>query len=250
MMPVTISCGATEGVDWQDLSACTFTEKMAVFRFYVANNTLIPNYIYTLLQPDEHARAARYRRQDDHNRFVYGRAITKVIISKFTNHVPIAIQLVPGINNKPELAGIPDLYINLSHTANWILLAVSRSSVGIDIEKIVFDFPFQDILQSSFSQEEQHYVETSTDPAGEFYRLWTRKEALVKATAKGMDDDFSRIPSLDGEHMTEPGLIGEPGLWTVTSFNVADGYAAALAHKAGAEIPEFYTVESGLFDLP
>ncbi|GAB3899468.1 4'-phosphopantetheinyl transferase family protein [Spirosoma agri] len=249
MVPVTVSCGTIEGVDWQDLSASTFTEKLAVFRLHVASNALIPSDVYAILQSDEHERATRYRRQDDRIRFVYGRAMAKAVIGKFTGQHATAIQFVSGVNNKPELAGITDFHFNLSHTANWILLAVSRSNVGIDVEKIITDFPFQDILQNSFGSEEQQYVKASANPVDAFYRLWTRKEALIKATAKGMDDDFSRIPSLDGDHITESDSIGKAGFWTVTSFSVADDYAAALAHPLAAEIPEFYTVGSGLLEL-
>jgi 4'-phosphopantetheinyl transferase len=248
MQSATVYCSTITDLDWRNWSDCLFTEKLAVFRLKLADAAIIQPYLYAWLQPDERERAARYRRKEDHNRFVFGRAMAKVVVSKFTHRESAEIRLIPGVNSKPELAGIPDFQINLSHSGSWIVLAISSESIGIDIEKIVSDFPFEDIVSNSFSEREQRYVESSDDPGTAFYRLWTRKEALSKATAKGMDDDFSLIPSLDGKHCIETGIIGGDGFWTVTSFNIADDYPAAVAYRTIVETPKFYTIESGQFE--
>ncbi|QIP11502.1 4'-phosphopantetheinyl transferase superfamily protein [Spirosoma aureum] len=248
MQSATVSCSTITDPDWLNWSDCLFTEKVAVFRLKLADDAIIPPYLYAWLQPDERERAARYRRREDQNRFVFGRVMTKVVVSKFTHLDSADIRLVPGVNSKPELVGIPDFQINLSHSGSWIVLAISSESVGIDIEKIASDFPFEDIVSNSFSEREQHYIETSRNPRAAFYRLWTRKEALSKATAKGMDDDFSLIPSLDGNHCIETSIIGGDGFWAVTSFIIADDYPATVAHRPIVEIPKFYTIESYQFE--
>ncbi|QHV96577.1 4'-phosphopantetheinyl transferase family protein [Spirosoma endbachense] len=247
MQSATVYCSTITDPDWLNWPDCLFTEKVAVFRLKLADDAIIPPYLYAWLQPNERERAARFRRKEDHNRFVVGRIMTKVVVSKFTHRDLADIRLVPGVNSKPELAGIPDLQINLSHSGSWIVLAISSESVGVDIEKMVSDFPFEDIVSNSFSEKEQRSVESNRNPRAAFYRLWTRKEALSKATAKGMDDDFSLIPSLDGEHCIEAGIIGGDGFWALTSFTIADDYPAAIAYRPIVETPKFYTIESGQF---
>ncbi|MVM36999.1 4'-phosphopantetheinyl transferase superfamily protein [Spirosoma sp. HMF3257] len=129
----------------------------------------------------------------------------------------------------------------------WITVAIGKSSIGVDIERINPDFPFQDVLAQSFSQEEQAYVAASADSRFAFYDVWTRKEALVKATAKGLDDDFQQVPALDGIHQISSDLIGAVGDWTVLSFPVSDAYPAAVAYRPMADMPKFYTLDKCIF---
>ncbi|GAB3947686.1 hypothetical protein GCM10028805_20400 [Spirosoma harenae] len=191
-------------------------------------------------------RAQRFRRQEDRNRFLYTRYILRTLLSNYLKQCPDQILFTTGINGKPEMKNNPSWCFNVSHSGNWILIAVGTGNVGIDIEKIDPDFSFQDIVSLQFSLEEQRYIAVSSMPRLAFYKIWTRKEALLKATAKGMDDDFAQIPSLDGSHTKESKLIGATDDWTVGSFGVSECYSAAVAYSALHQKPKFYTLESGL----
>lgn len=161
---------------------------------------------------------------------------------------PDELQFVQGMTKKPALVNPIGYQFNVSHSGDWLLIAIGRIDVGVDLEWISPEFPFQDVSQISFSPREQHYIESCSNPRLSFYQLWTRKEALVKATGKGMDDAFDQIPSLPGIHRTEATLIGGVGHWKVTGFAVADGYPAAIAYyESGSTllVPVFYTLDSG-----
>lgn len=232
---------------WLPLEACLFVDEVAVFRYYVPSNSVLVPQVYDLLQPDEQNRARRFRREDDRLRFCYGRIMLKVLVAKYANQNPADIQLIAGMNNKPELKGISDLHVNIAHAGEWVLLAIGKKSVGVDVEKINPAFPFEEILSQSFSETEQQNIRVNTHPERRFYQLWTRKESLVKATAKGMDDDFSLVPSLEGKHYIDPVTIGSSTDWYVRSFSVSGDHVAAVAYQQIADTPKFYTLENGFF---
>ncbi|WP_198172463.1 4'-phosphopantetheinyl transferase family protein [Hymenobacter ginkgonis] len=198
----------------------------------------------TLLRADELARAQRYHQLADQQRFVVARAALRSILGQYLACAPAAIQFVVGPNKKPAIQNEPGLHYNVSHSKDWILIAVSAAPVGVDVEAIDPLFPFQDILPHSFSLPERQAIMSSPDGAHLFYQLWTRKEAFVKATARGIDDEFSTIPALDGPHRLAAASGQLVPSWLVSSFTVADGYVGAVAYQpsAHAVVPSFYNL--------
>ena len=249
-----VTCAALQEVTWQDGAACPLTDELAVFRVALPDGAAWMPYLSRLLSPDETERAARYRRPSDQLRFSCCRAVLRLLLGQYTNQLPARLDIVAGTNQKPALNESSGWQFNVSHSGDWMLIAIGRVEVGIDLEQVNADFSFADLLPASFSPAEQHLVATSTGARLCFYELWTRKEALVKATGKGMDDTFAQIPSLLGTHPAEARLIGRAGHWTVSSFTAADGYPAAVAHNGPIPLnPLFYSVTPGLlrrFTLP
>ena len=62
-----------------------------------------------------------------------------------------------------------------------------------------------------------------------FYRFWTRKEAIVKAIGKGIDENLVKIPATDGLHSVPRVLIGNFEKMTAFSFSIDNDYVGALA---------------------
>lgn len=231
-------------VSWQPLSACSYADTVAIFRFHVANAV---DYQYPELRDHEVEQAQRYHRQEDRLRYIYTRRILRTLLGRYVNKHPHELCFSKGINKKPELDDNAGWFMNVSHSGDWIAVAIAKSSVGVDTEWVNPDFTFQDIVPQSFSQQEQAYIEASANRRFAFYDLWTRKEALVKATAKGLDDDFVQVPALGGTHVLDSRLIGASGSWMVAGFSISDDYPAAIAYRLINEVPKFYTVDSGLF---
>jgi 4'-phosphopantetheinyl transferase len=241
-----VSCAALPATHWLPESACQYTDSLAVFRFWLADK-IPPDYEKTALQPDEISRARRFHRPEDQNRFIYARHLLRMLAGRYTHQRPGDICFTVGKNQKPEIKDTDRWHINVSHAGQWILVAIGVTSVGVDVEENNPDFAFQDVLAHSFTAVEQQYI-AANDSRSLFYRSWTRKEALVKATGKGLDDDFQQVPCLDGRHRIGGELIGATGQWSVNSFMVSDGYSAAVAYSEWAGIPKFYTLDGGLFD--
>lgn len=90
-------------------------------------------------------------------------------------------------HGKPYLAGENKIFFNLSHSGELVVCAVSSREIGCDVERMA-DRSF-DIAKRFFCPEEyDRIVSQPTEKARQdmFYRLWTLKESLLKATGQGL----------------------------------------------------------------
>lgn len=82
---------------------------------------------------------------------------------------------------KPYIKDCP-YHFNLSHSGNWLLLAVGDTPVGADIEKITKIRP--KTVEKYFSKTEQERVQKNGTE--EFFEIWCQKESYVKYTGEGL----------------------------------------------------------------
>ena len=237
-------CGPVEWLDWMN---CFFKDDIAVFRFYFEADTIHQPDWSALLHRDEIERGWRYHRRGDRLRSLYTRSLLRILIGRYTNQSPLAIRLTMGIGNKPEFSDNLGWHINATHSGNWILLAIGKYSLGIDVEEVKPDFTFTDVIPLSFSAEERQYIESDGKALFRFFELWTRKEAFVKAIGGGIDETFSQIPALTGFHTWATPKSAAAGEWKIDSFYVAESYPAAIAHNCSPGHPKFYTLDQGIF---
>ena len=99
------------------------------------------------------------------------------------------VTFTENVHGKPIICDT-DIYFNISHSANAVMCAVSDHEVGVDIEKIC---DIRDaIVKRCFSAYEKDQVSSAED----FYRIWTLKEAYLKAIGTGIDRKLDSL-SLD-----------------------------------------------------
>ncbi|WP_185731403.1 4'-phosphopantetheinyl transferase family protein [Larkinella rosea] len=225
-------------VKWSPLAEPFPVSELLVIRIELARFSALISQLFALLSPDEEVRAQRYFHEKDRHRFIITRGLLRSLLGHYTGQKPGAIQFVQTSHKKPSVRGSNWQY-NVSHSGDWALIALSKTAVGVDIEKIDRDFRYQDILPESFSPQEQAFIEKSPDPRTRFYQLWTRKEALVKATGQGIDEHFQQIPTQDGSYEVESQRIGNSNRWIISSFAMTEGYAAAVAYESPERIPDF-----------
>jgi 4'-phosphopantetheinyl transferase len=112
-------------------------------------------------------------------------------------------------HGKPYLPHSPSLFFNLSHSHEMALVAVALDrEVGVDIERLRPLPEYAKLADRFFPPSEP----IPTDEA-DFFRHWTRVEALLKARGVGLY-----------------GASTEPeGEWTIEEIPVPEGFAAAVA---------------------
>ena len=83
------------------------------------------------------------------------------------------------------------LHFTLSHCRQAIACVISERPVGVDVESI--GRYSESLARHVLSPEEFALVSSAPDPQIPFTRFWTQKEAIVKLTGRGIDDDLPNL---------------------------------------------------------
>ena len=233
MSATRIFCDHTEPV-WQKESLNRTEKQVDIWKINVQVCNLIPENI---LSNDEILKASRFLHPKDRDSFISRRTALRILLSRYTDIPASEIEFIAGKNKKPELRSESNkIRFNVSHSGELILIAISDTEIGIDIERIETGFNYSDIAKHSFSEQEISRIEQAADSRDLFFKLWTRKEALAKASSKGLDDDLKDIPCLDGWHSIDDKLIGLNSTWQLNSFGIDHEYAGSIACLADQKL--------------
>lgn len=124
-----------------------------------------------------------------------------------------------GEHGKPFIIGHKDIHFNMSHCKKAVMCYVSDSPVGVDVEMI--DRGNESLISYTMSEEEQAQIHASSAPLTEFIKLWTKKEALLKLTGEGINDDMKSVLSPENTR----------NINIETFVNEDKGYAYSIAKR-------------------
>ncbi len=139
-----------------------------------------------LLTAEERARASRFVFDRDRTRFVAGRAAKRVILAGYTGGAPEALLFELGPHGKPHLSAGPAFSYS-SSGACGLLAAGGDRPLGVDVERIREVLDAAALARGVFTPEElAAWRTTGGDGCASFLRVWTRKEAILKALGLGL----------------------------------------------------------------
>lgn len=145
-----------------------------------------------------------------------------------------------GAHGKPHAPAAGGLEFNLSHAGPHVLFAFARGqALGVDIER---DRPRLSVLglaRRFFDTDEANALEALPEAVRRegFLRLWTRKEAVLKALGQGLNFGLHRLAfSLEPDGTAGPlhriaeeaGRVDE---WRLQPVRPAAGLVGALAWR-------------------
>jgi 4'-phosphopantetheinyl transferase len=233
-----------DNVQWVNASSCKYLIKnnIDIWRINISSNLLLIDDFLSILSPDEIARANRFFYLRDKNRHIISHGAMRNILGRYLNQQPSLLEFEYGFNKKPYIINKASLHFNLSHSGDWILLGVSNSEIGVDTELVKSDFDYKDIMEDYFSIEEINFINEGKSPE-RFFLLWTRKEAQIKGTGKGLDENIRLIPGLDGIHHINHDVIASVNDWLISSFNLNEHYIASVAANPMTEEIKFWDLD-------
>jgi 4'-phosphopantetheinyl transferase len=215
-------------------------ESVHVWRASLDQDDRVTNDYLELLSRDERERAERFHFPVDRNRFITRRGILRRLLSRFSHCAPDQIQFVYSNYGKPRLVEQINtgwVAFNLSHSNGKALFAVSRQDMlGIDIEFMRDDRDLLSIASAAFSSHELEQLRALPENLQKeaFFSCWTRKEAFIKATGKGLSFPLKNfdVSLLPGERVAISRVEGHPETlfsWQLEDLPVEAGFKAALA---------------------
>lgn len=194
-----------------------------------------------MLDQDELKRASAFHSDNSRRQFVLCRAALRANLCSQHNLKNSDLRIFAERNEKPfaTVRNQPmTIQFNVSHSYDHGLLAFAKyGRIGVDIEDRDRRPNIDEILYSVFSSREQSLLRQSSERRRRqlFFRLWTYKEALIKATGEGFRRDTSTfsvpLPLLDQTRTTSMTLRDIPDVvWKIVNLET-DEFAAAIAHE-------------------
>ncbi len=218
----------------------------AIAVWWMATDTVGPADLQRwleVLDEQERERSARFHFDIDRRDFIAAHALLRSMLTSYVNFPAGAWRFTTDADGKPRIDprnGPGELPFNLSHTHGLVAAAVAaRGTVGIDVERI--DPAKADVAMADafFAPAEVRMLQGA--PAAErtkcFFRLWTLKEAYIKAIGTGLGtrlDSFAfTVEPIRIEFA--PGAIGHAADWQFAILPTTDQHVLAVAagHPAG-----------------
>ena len=193
-----------------------------------------------LLGPEDDLRAEAIRSPVAREAFVATRGLLRSRLGDLLGSDPASLVFRVGPHGKPTLEAAPRdsrLRFNVSHCSGCGLAAIaSGRDVGVDVEIGDDRRGCDAIARRYFSSRENAELgrldESLRVPA--FFRIWTRKEAYVKARGEGIRMGFSTFDvSADAARARLIETRGEPeaaGAWSLVALDPGEGFFGALCY--------------------
>jgi len=208
-----------------------------------------------LLSQEELRKADAFHVEGHRGEYVIAHAALREVLGRNLRVGPTEVRLTVrppevggaagAVPTKPALAGAGggavsglDLRFNLSHTSGLALIAVALGrEVGVDVERNRPLKEMEAMAQSVFSSEEmQLWLRlTAVERFEAFYRVWTRKEAYLKAIGLGLYRELKDVTVPVSVERIEGVSQGREvwdaagrGTWRVADVEVEAGCSAAV----------------------
>jgi len=149
-----------------------------------------------VLTSEEKQRVGRFHFDADRARSIAGRGGLRWILSAYCGGIPPGdLMFETGLHGKPALIGLPAPAFNVSHSGECVLIGImTGAQCGVDIERKRSCLDEESIAQRFFCQREVEWLRRTKDG---FLRLWTAKEAIIKAVGGGLSIPLTDVDVTD-----------------------------------------------------
>jgi 4'-phosphopantetheinyl transferase len=158
--------------------------------------------ISSILSPSEIEKAKKFRTFVQQRLFSLSHGYLRLILSAYLFCPPQKIKFKHGPYGKPYLKGFfgnshKSVHFNMSHSHNAVFYGVTLcSEIGVDLEYVQQGLDWQEIASLVLTQREKKEIlllPTQNSQVKEFYKVWTCKEAFLKAFGTGLNISPSSI---------------------------------------------------------
>lgn len=180
-----------------------------------------------------HNKALKFIRWQDQHAFVLG----KILIHRGMNDLGYSSFNFREIKLNDYGKPFTDskIHFNLSHSGEYVVCAFSeKGPVGIDIEerKPINWIEFSKI----FTKNEIQILNKTKNSNNDFYRIWTRKESVIKGEGKGLSIPLHYIDTTALNQVSYNGKV-----WNIIELDIFPGYCCVFASENKLKIlPELF----------
>lgn len=155
------------------------------------------------LSAEERKRETSFRFEKDRQRFAFAHLFKRHMLSAIYSHTsPFEWVFSILLHGKPQVR--EPISFNLSHSHDAVAIAILKMEnnlrLGVDIECYRKLNDISSLIKMICHPQELAWLETLTDKVTAFYRLWTAKEALLKANGSGLINDLKTLNCVECLH--------------------------------------------------
>jgi len=186
-----------------------------------------------VLNDSERQKAQAFKLPLMRDRYIAVRVLLRRTLAGYLHADPADLAFEIGEHGKPRLA-CGSLHFNLSHSGDSLIIAVADfPDIGIDIESIKPRASLESIARRCFSDREfeRWQLLPEAERTKTFYRLWTKKEAFVKAVGRGIALGLEQCEvelEEGGDLLVVPTEYGPATAWKAIELPVDASTCAAL----------------------
>ena len=138
-------------------------------------------------------------------------------------------------HGKPYLTDTPELYVNWSHSGDYVICTVADREVGIDLQKMDRN-PKENLIRKALTPEEQENLNKVSleDQKKRFYEYWAVKESFLKALGTGFYTSLKtfQVDMKEGQPQIRHHINGKNYSCRLLLFRDTE-YAAAVCMENG-----------------
>jgi 4'-phosphopantetheinyl transferase len=191
------------------------------------------------LDERERTQADRLRFAIDRETYIAAHALARALLSHVDRHPPSAWRFVERPGGKPQIdpaLGALRKNFNLSHTRGLVACAVALDDeIGVDVEAEDRDTNELDIARHVFAPDEVSLLRSLAVERRRraFFRIWTLKEAYIKATGQGLTCPMDAFAfGLDPIAIRfRSDIVDDPANWQFAQFQATRRHVIAVAAR-------------------
>lgn len=186
-----------------------------------------------ILGTEELERSNGFVFRKDRTAYILRHAILRHLTGAYVGIPPSRVEFEPSPHGKPALkSGLNDQPVTFNMASSWpvVLIALSPDhEIGVDVERIRPLEEASAIARSFFSRSELAALELASagERQGIFFKIWTRKESLLKATGVGLSTAF------EAEGSFSHPMPSDQGAWACSDLDIGPAFAASVCAPRG-----------------
>ncbi len=205
-----------------------------------------------LLSDDEHARWQRFRFDRHAREYLATRALARTALAHYHPLAPQAWRFKLNSHGKPAAEPECGLRFNLSNAPGLVVCLIAREAeVGVDVEPCERAVEIAALAPDVFSPLELAQLDAlrGQERLDCALKLWTLKEAYIKARGMGLALPLHTFSFLFGgaegiRLELNPAMNDEPGRWRFCLLEHAGHCIALMARRAEAAAPQLQMWEA------
>lgn len=181
--------------------------------------------IYQKINLQKKEKIDKLKNIDDKKRSLLGEHCLVKLLKEYYNINYKKISFYTNEYGKPYIQN-NNIFFNISHSNDYVIVAISSKEIGVDIEKIR-DTNLNTINQFATPKEKEYVLSSDNNCYSKLFEIYTLKEAYIKMKGKNMNE----VKNIEFEIKNNLAICSDSSINTFLFNNIKKGYIISICEK-------------------